>query len=116
MGKPSFEIAFETGQSKGVIAATGAFGGLSPDQASVVAHLFVEHGSVPNIIQHDIEEGTDRVMLETGRPIQRAHLTRSIQATLVLSPRAAVELGKWLIDHGTKGLGADGSTGGGISQ
>jgi hypothetical protein len=90
------------------IAATGAFGGTSPDQSSVVAHLYVEHGTTPSHVIHQVEEG-GIIDLRGGEETKRGDVTRTIQARLVLSPEAAVSLGHWLTRHGQQAIDARGN-------
>lgn len=102
-----FEVVYEKGHAKSTFPVTGAFGGPSPDGATVVAHIYVDHVSVPSISMHDIgPEG--QVKLGEGTPISRGNLTREIQATLVFSPEVAVVFGKWLATHGENLLKARG--------
>lgn len=95
-------IVFEKSQQKNTIPATGAAGGPTPDGAAVVAHLFVEHGSVPNYVTHDVNrEG--RVKSQ-GKPVQRGEITREVQSTLVMSPENAHQLGEWLVRNSKQAM------------
>jgi hypothetical protein len=95
-------VVYEKVPNKPTVTATGAFGGPSPDQHNIIAQLYVEHGTVPSTISHAIREDGS-VDLQHGDPISRGDITREIQATLVLSPEAAVLIGNWLV---TKGIAA----------
>ena len=95
-------IVYEKVPGKPTITATGAFGGPSPDNNSIIAQLYVEHTSVPSVITHNVREDRS-VDLRHGDAISRGDATREIQATLVLSPEAAILLGDWLVK---KGIGA----------
>ena len=92
-------IVYEKAPGKPTITATGAVGGPSPDRQSVVAQLYVEYASVPNVVSHEVREDGS-VDLQHGDAISRGDVTREIQGTLVLSPEAAVLLGNWLLKHG----------------
>lgn len=104
--KPSGErseltIVFEKSEQKSTISATGAFGGPTPDGAAIVANLFVEHTSMPNYVTHDIDS-SGHVNMSKGKPVKRGDITREVQATLVMSPENAKQLGKWLIKNSEK--------------
>lgn len=96
-------IVYERVPGKPTVTATGAFGGPSPDHQSIVAQLFVEHGTVPSVVSHMYEEGKP-IDLRHGDPISRGDITREVQATLVLSPEAAVIIGTWLAKHGVEAI------------
>lgn len=109
MEKPekSISIAYERSPNRVTIAATGAFGGPSPNAQNVVAHLFVEHGSVPIVVTHTVtDEGA--VSPQPVDVTTRANATREIVATLVLSPEAAIIIGEWLKINGVKAIQARG--------
>ena len=93
---------------KPTVAATGAFGGPSPDHHSVVAHLFVEHPSIPSIISHRVRDD-NTIDFEHGDSVSRGDVTREIQTTLVLSPEAAILIGNWLVKHGVAAAQGRGS-------
>lgn len=90
-------IYYEDRPGKPTLAATGAFGGPTPDSQNVVAHLYVEHVMVPSIAEI---ERTEEGVYQQSREIKRGHVRREIQATLVLTPKAAASLGQWLVAHG----------------
>ena len=92
---------------KPTITATGAIGGPSPDQQSIVAQLYVESASVPSVVSHEIRKDGS-IDLQHGDSISRGDVTREIQGTLVLSPEAAVLLGNWLLKHGVAAINARG--------
>ena len=92
-------IVYEKVPGKPTITATGAIGGPSPDRQSIVAQLYVEHGSVPSVVSHEVQEDGS-FDLQHGDAISRGDVTREIQATLVLSPEAAILLGDWLMKKG----------------
>jgi len=98
-----FTIVMEKSDGKQNIPATGAIGGASADGASVVANLFVEYGSVPNYVKHEVKEG-GRVDLQSGKPVSRGNLTREVVATLVMNPENALQLGKWLVNNANKAM------------
>ena len=92
-------IHYEDRPGKPTLAVTGAFGGPTPDGLNVVAHLYVEHVMVPSIAEvARTEDGEYR----QSREIRRGTVRREIQATMVLTPAAAVSLGRWLVTHGTR--------------
>ena len=90
-------IYYDERPGKPTLAATGAFGGPSPDGHNVIAHLFVEHSMVPSIAELEIsEDGSARSL----REIKRGEIKREIQASIVLTPKAAISIGTWLVNHG----------------
>lgn len=99
----TFTFLYQEPANKPTFAATGAYGGTSPDGKSVVAHLFVEYGTVPSLAEHSVGEG-GVIDLQGGEVIKRSEVTREIQATLVLSPEAAQSLGKFLIEKAKAAL------------
>ena len=91
-------VHYEERPGKPTLAATGAFGGPSPDHFHVIAHLYVEHLMIPSLSEVIIDK--DGHGVKKGRDITRGEVRREIQAALVLAPRTAIGLGKWLILHG----------------
>lgn len=100
-----FEIVYEKGQGKPTFAVTGAIGGPTPGGTTIVAHLYVDSPSVPNIQILDVDEDGGVDLSSKGNAITRGHLTREIQASIVLSPAAALSLGQWLTRHANNLLG-----------
>jgi len=81
------------------IPITGAIGGPSPDGSSVLAHVYLEYGTIPAREEHEMDaEG--QVDLTKGSRISRGNVTRLVQATLSMSPEVAIRLGAWLEQHG----------------
>ena len=97
--KDSVSIVYEEPPSRPYIAATGAFGNPSPDGASVIANLYIEAATVPAREDHDIAPG-GYVDFTKGNQIRRGDLTRTVVATMVLSPEASIRLGRWLVEKG----------------
>lgn len=91
-----FTFVFEKAEGKRMLAVTGAIGGPNPEGSSVIAHLFVEHPSIPNIETHDVDENGRVDISKGGDPIRRGDVTREIQTTLVMSPETALSLSRWL--------------------
>lgn len=89
----SVSIHYEERPNKPTLSMTGAQGGITVDGRNVVAHLYSEWGMIPTIEQIPIESG------KAGAPktIRRGDVNREIQASLVMSPEAAMEFGRWLI-------------------
>ncbi|MCS4201315.1 hypothetical protein [Salinibacter ruber] len=86
-------FVYEDADTVPTITATGAHGGPSPDGASVVANLYVERSSIPHHVSHQIDE-TGQVDL--SEQVTRGELTREVQASLVMTPEHAMQLGRWL--------------------
>jgi len=99
----SLSIVHDKAPNKPTITATGAIGGSSPDNSSIIAQLYIEHASIPNIISHPIR--ADRsIDFDRSDPISRGDVTREIQGTLVLTPEAAISIGSWLVKSGNIAL------------
>jgi hypothetical protein len=98
-------IYYEDRPGKPTLVATGAFGGATPDGQHVVAHLYVEYGTVPSVAE--LEHKGDGVYEQT-REIKRGYARREIQATLVLTPTAAASIGQWLGKHAHATLNREG--------
>ena len=97
-------IVYDKAPGKSTIAATGAIGGPSPDAKSIVAHLYVENITVPAVVTHDIAPDGTVNLGQVSSQVARGNMTREIQATLVLSPEAAVAIGGWLANHGNNAI------------
>ena len=96
-------IVFTNRNDRDSIPVTGAFGGPTPDGLAIVAHLYIEHGTVPSMVTHPIEDdGT--VDFKTIHPVTRGDVTREVQATIVLAPEHARSLGVWLAGHANAAL------------
>ncbi|MFB6098103.1 MAG: hypothetical protein ABEK84_03130 [Salinibacter sp.] len=89
-------FVYEDADEAPTIAATGAHGGPTPDGASVVANLYVERGSIPHHVSHQIDETGQVDLSERSEQVTRGELTREVQASLVLTPEHALQLGQWL--------------------
>jgi len=85
-------FVYEDADTVPTITATGAHGGPSPDGASVVANLYVERSSIPHHVSHQIDED----LSEHSEQVTRGELTREVQASLVMTPEHAMQLGRWL--------------------
>lgn len=94
-------IVSEKSKNAVTIPVTGAWGGPSADHSSIVAHFFVEYKSLPNIIDVEVDE-QGRADPNKGKPTSRGDFTRETQATVMMTPEAAVSIGQWLIDHGSQ--------------
>lgn len=103
-------ITYQEPERRPFIGVTGAFGGGSPDQRSIVAHLFVEHPTVPSIMTHTVD-AAGRVNLRDGDGVKRSDITRSVVATLVMAPEVAVSLGEFLVKQGKQAIKDRGKNG-----
>lgn len=107
----NFTFVYEKIAGKPTIAVNGAFGGPNGTGTTVVAHLFVEHATVPSMITHAVNEDLS-IDLVHGDAVKRGDVTREIQATIVLSPENAIELGRFLIEKAGLALKQRGRHGG----
>lgn len=95
----SFSFIFEKQDKAVTIPVTGAWGGIRSDGSNIIAHLFVEYASLPNIINAEIKED-NTIDPNKGERISRGDVTREVQTTVVLTPEAAVSIGEWLVKKG----------------
>lgn len=101
--KQQAKIIFQEAPGRVNLAVSGAYGGPSPNTQMVVAHLFSEYMMVPSIQTAVIGEG-GAVNMDEAQTIRRGEIMREIVATLHMSPEAAINIGKWLVDHGQTAL------------
>ena len=96
-GEPDrISISFEKSPQHFSAPVNGAWGGLTPDGQEVVAALYQERGTIPDIIEVEVEEGL--ADLSQGERISRGDILREVQATFVMSPEAAQRIGEWLLE------------------
>jgi hypothetical protein len=96
--RETFTIHYHERTDKPTIPVTGAYGSATPDGNVVVAHVYVDHLTVPSHVTHPVDEGGN-VRLAGGSEVKRSEMTREIQATLVLTPEAAASLGNFLVQQ-----------------
>jgi hypothetical protein len=90
-------VAFSLSPARQVIAATGAYGGPSPDGAAIITHFFVEHGTIPTALRYPVnEDGTVNAMGEER--LARSEITREVLVSLVLAPEVAERVAQFLIE------------------
>ncbi|MFO8098097.1 MAG: hypothetical protein R6T83_00575 [Salinibacter sp.] len=97
-------FVYESTGDAPTIAATGAHGGPTPDGASVVANLYVERASIPHHVSHQINEEGQVNLSERSEQVTRGELTRDVQASLVMTPEHAMQLGRWLQRNAKKAM------------
>ncbi len=85
----------------------GAYGGPAPDGSSVVAHLYSEFVSVPDIVVLPVQE--DGRAGGEGEQVRRSDFTRTVLATIVMSPEVAQRVGTFLTTQGKAALTARGA-------
>ena len=104
--EPPEEITFvyEDADEVPTLATTGAQGGPTPDGASVVANLYVERASIPHHVSHQIDERGEVDLSETSQQVSRGEVTREMQASLILTPEHAMQLGQWLQDRARQAI------------
>lgn len=89
-------IVYEKAEGKRTITATGAHGGPTPDGASVVVNLYVEKASTPHHVTHEISESGQVDLSKQSGEVKRGEITREIQASLVMDPEHALQVGRFL--------------------
>jgi len=91
--KDVLKITFEKSNEYKVIAATGAWGGLSSNN-EVVFDFFIEKHAIPKFIELEVENGKkvgEKQELENT-------IIRELQVGVVLRPDIAHSIGEWLIE------------------
>ena len=91
--KEVIKIKFEKSNDYKMIPATGAWGGLSPNN-EVVFDFFIEKHVNPEFIELEIENGKKVGEKQKG---ERAFI-REAQVGIVLRPDIAYAIGEWLIE------------------
>lgn len=92
-------VLYDEVPSRPFVPVGGAFGGPSPDGSSVVAHLYVESGTIP-ARESMVRDSEDKVDPSKATRIVRGDITRSVQASLAMAPEVAIRLGNWLVTQG----------------
>jgi hypothetical protein len=96
-------ILYEEPTPRPFFPVNGAIGGPAPDGSSVVAHLYLEFATIPAREGHSLQEG-GAVDLSKGTKISRGDISRYVQATLSMSPEAALRIGQWMMANGEKAI------------
>lgn len=91
--KETVKITFSKSNDYKIIPATGAWGGLSPNN-EVVFDFFIEKHVNPEFIELEIENGKKVGEKQKG---ERAFI-REAQVGIVLRPDIAYAIGEWLIE------------------
>ena len=91
--KEVIKIKFEKSNDYKMIPATGAWGGLSPNN-EVVFDFFIEKHVNPEFIELEIENGKK---IGEKQKSESAFI-REAQVGIVLRPDIAYSIGKWLIE------------------
>jgi hypothetical protein len=103
--KDLLRLTYKEQEPSPTIPVQGAMGGVAPDGSSVVAHVYVEFATVPSMEEHKVLDG-GRVDFTKGAVVRHSELTRQVVATLVMSPEAAIRIGKWLVTTGKNAVKA----------
>ena len=69
------------------------------DGAQVIAHLFVEYGTVPSVIKHEADS-LGKLTAQNIELAKRSDGTREIQVSVVMSAEAAISIGQFLQEKG----------------
>ncbi len=102
-----FTVIFEKAKNHTTYAATGAWGGVSPDGLSFAINFFVESRGFPSYIQTKVKDGKLEKDLNKAERIQRGDMIREIQTTVIVPLDAAKNIGEWLIKNYNKTKGKD---------
>ena len=96
--KKSAAVYYEERPGKPTIVAHGGHGGPTANGTSVAVHLYAESPPIPSIEEFEMNPETG--VGQSKQVIQRGEVRREVQATLILTPEAAVSIGAWLVGHG----------------
>jgi hypothetical protein len=91
-----FDIVFTKSADYRIVAATGAWGGPTP-QGEILCSFFVEYASEPKSLKIEIGPNGQTKELEKGT--QKTRYIREQQIGVVLRPDIAKSVGQWLIEH-----------------
>ena len=96
--KQSIAIYYEERPMKPTIIAHGGFGGPAANGTSIAVHLYAESPPIPSIEEFEVDAQTGKVT--SSNIIGRGEARREVQATLILTPEGAVQIGQWLVTNG----------------
>jgi len=95
--KNSVAIYYEERPVKPTIVAHGGFGGPTAGGTSVAIHLYAESPPIPSIEEVEVDSNMKSI---GSTVIKRGDARREVQATLILTPEGAIQIGQWLVNHG----------------
>jgi hypothetical protein len=98
-GKKSLSIKFTKSPDYRVVAATGAWGGLTP-QGELFCNLFIEHNAPPESVE--LEVGP--ISAKEVRKISSHDMVREFQVGIVMRPDIAKSIGEWLVNNAEKAI------------
>lgn len=99
--KKKVSIVFEKGKEVTPKPVNGVWGGPTPDGLSIVAEFFIDSGATPNFIDVSLKEN-GHVNDQDEKRITRGDIIRTVNSISVMSPKAAIAIGEWLVDNGNK--------------
>ena len=83
-----------------VLPTCGAYGGLTPDGAMVVASFYIEHGDIPRFVEVNVRQSG----ISEEPSVVLADSVREIVCKLAMSPEAAIMIGNWLKEKGEQAI------------
>jgi hypothetical protein len=89
-----FKIRWQQPEDLKHLPVNGAIGGALPD-GSISVLFYSERPSIPNMTIHPLLG--DRVDLGKASEEKDTHLTRTVQANVLMTPHAARQIGEWLL-------------------
>lgn len=92
------DVVFEKSKNAITFCATDAFGGPIPDGTMLMVHFYSEGPPVPSYTRLEVNEQGE-VNLSKGENISRGDIVREVQATMLITPKAAENLANWLLNH-----------------
>jgi hypothetical protein len=101
--KKEITVMYDRGKDVKSVPVNGAYGGVSPNLSTVVAHLYNEYNAIPHSEDMPINED-GLVDSQAGKRITRGDIVREIQTTLVMTPEMSIVIGKWLMQKGQEAI------------
>lgn len=100
----SINFDFEKSGLFRVIYVEGGWGGIALD-GMIHCALYNQRAPIPKSLVHEVDPETGQVGKElTEKRQSRAGIFREVEAEVVMSPEAAMQIGKWLVDNATQSL------------
>lgn len=93
--KEKVTIVFEKNKNHIMAPITGAWGGLTPDQSSILINLFCDQPTLPSYQNINIAEDKSLDM-EHSENVARGDITREVFGTFTMSSKTARAIASWL--------------------
>jgi hypothetical protein len=88
-------VRFETAKNFQAVAATGAYGGPTP-QGEIICNFFIERQEYPKSLDVIIDTQTGK--FEEVSEEEKNRYVREIQVAVVMRPDIALAIGEWIVN------------------